>query len=556
MMKKIILFLFSLIAFGAGVTAQDKYVLRLTDKNGTPHTITNPSTFLSPRSIQRRVNQSINIATTDLPVNPSYINQIAATGANVIGHSKWLNTVTIQTSNPSVLSAVQALSFVQSVNIAARTGNINVPANKFELEKLFPYQKSNIVFERTTSLNYGDALNQIQMINGVALHDAGSLGNGMVIAVIDAGFFNADNMDVFDSLIASNKIISTWDFVDDNANVYDDNSHGSYCFSIMGANLPGVMIGTAPQASYYLLRSEDAPTENIIEEYNWAEAAEYADSVGADIISSSLGYSEFDNPAMNHTYADMDGNTAPSTIAADIAASRGIVVVNSAGNQGNGAWQYITAPSDADSIICVGAVDDVGNYASFSSKGPSSDGQIKPTVVAQGAGTYVADIGNAGTFPGNGTSFSCPLIAGMAACLWQCNPSATNMQIISAIKQSASQFATPDSLMGYGIPDFLNACSILLNINPGFIGKGDRVDVFPNPVYDNQINFSYYADLTGKEVSVSLFDVSGKRIADQQKFVSPRRNTQFTINKYLAKGIYFLQVNTPDNVFVKKIVRQ
>jgi|CXWJ01.1.fsa_nt_gi hypothetical protein len=555
-MKKYLLTL-SLITFCNLLFSQDKYVIKLTDKNGSPFSISTPSAFLSAKAIQRRTNQGIAITTNDLPVNPTYISQIAGTGANVIGHSKWLNTVTIQTNNPGVLTTIQAFSFVQSVNNVARTNGGVSANNKFELERNFGERKPNtIVQQRTASFNYGNALNQIQMINGVALHDAGSSGDGMVIAIIDAGFFNADNMNVFDSLRVANKIIATWDFVAEEANVYDDDSHGSYCFSIMGANLPGVMVGTAPHASYYLLRSEDAPTENIIEEYNWAEAAEYADSVGADVISSSLGYSEFDNSAMNHTYADMDGNTAPSSIAADIAASKGILVVNAAGNQGNGAWHYITAPSDADSIICVGAVDDVGNYASFSSTGPSSDGQVKPTVAAQGAGCFVADIFNGGTFPGNGTSFACPVIAGMATCLWQCNPQATNMQIINAIKQSASQFSSPDSLKGYGIPDFLNACSILLNVNAGFIGKGDRVDVFPNPVYSNEINFNYYADVTGKEINVSLFDVSGKIIFKEDKFVSPRRNNAVTINKSLAKGIYFLQVNTPNDIFTKKVIRQ
>jgi serine protease AprX len=560
-MQKILLTLLVLISFIKISSAQDKYVVKLSDKTGSgstlsPFTIGNPAAYLTTRALQRRTNQSIVITDSDLPVNPNYISQIAGTGANVIGKSKWLNTVTIQTTNLTVLSALTALPFVQSVNNVARIRSNNTIANKFNKEKLFPEKAHNATVQRTASFNYGDATNQIQMLNGIALHDAGSRGEGMVIAIIDAGFFNADNMIVFDSLRAANKILATWDFVDDNANVYDDDSHGSYCFSIMGANSPGVMVGTAPYASYYLLRSEDNFSEKIIEEYNWAEAAEYADSVGADVISSSLGYTEFDDPAMNHTYIDMDGNTCPSSIAADVAANKGMVVVVAAGNQGSSPWQYISAPSDADSVICVGAVDDVGNYAGFSSVGPSSDGQVKPTVAAQGAGTYVADVTNNGAFPGNGTSFACPVIGGLAACLWQCNPSANNMQLINAIKRSASQFATPDSLKGYGIPDFLTACSILLNFNAGFIGKGDRVDVFPNPVNNNQITFSYYADVTGKEIAISLFDISGKKVYESKSFVSPRKNNNFTINTTLANGVYFLEVLTDDNNFTKKVVKQ
>ncbi len=230
--------------------------------------------------------------------------------------------------------------------------------------------------------------------------------------------------------------------------------------STMAGNVPGLLVGTAPGASYWLLRSEDAGSEYVVEEDNWIAAAEYADSVGADVINSSLGYTDYDDNNQSYTYADMDGNTARVTRGADIAASKGILVVNSAGNSGNNFWRYIGAPADADSIITVGAVNSLGIIASFSSLGPTSDGRVKPTVCGQGEGTYVVSSAD-GVYPGNGTSFSSPVMAGAVTCLWQANPSFNNMELIDAIKRSASRYSSPDSLYGYGIPNMAVAHMVL-----------------------------------------------------------------------------------------------
>src|SRR6185436_3182205 len=415
MLKKSFTFIFALFIFFQ-TFGQDRYVVQITNKNNSPFSFSSPSSYLSTRALARRTNQNIAIDSTDLPINPSYVSGIANTGAAIIGHSKWLNTITIQTTSASVLSAINALPYVSSVfNVgrAAHPGEGNVQ-NKFGNEILLKNKmylassNRSASVDRASSFDYGSSGNQIQMLGGDVMHNNGYTGVGMQIAVIDAGFENANNMVVFDSLFANNQVLGTYDFVSNEINVYDDYNHGSYCLSIMAGNWPGNLVGTAPKASYWLLRSEDAATENIIEEYNWAEAAEFADSAGADLISTSLGYTTFDDPSQDHTYSDLDGNTTPITVAEDIAAARGMIVENSAGNEGNGPWFYISAPADADSNIATGAVDDQGNYVSFSGRGPTADGRIKPDVVAQGAGTIVADVNNFGVLPGSGTSFSGP----------------------------------------------------------------------------------------------------------------------------------------------------
>ncbi len=300
------------------------------------------------------------------------------------------------------------------------------------------------------------------MLNGIALHDMGYDGTGMTIAVLDAGFLHADTLRVFDSLWMNGQILGTKDFVSPQSpDIFGAHYHGAMVLSTMGGNWPGKMVGTAPHAHYWLLRSEDGGSEYLIEELNWVSAAEFADSVGADVINSSLGYTTFDNPSQNHTYADMDGNTTPITIGADMAVSKGMIVVNSAGNDGGSSWQYIDAPADGDSVFSIGAVTASGNYASFSSTGPTYDGRIKPNVVAQGSGSTIINPYNGLVSTGSGTSFSSPITAGMVACLWSAHPNKRTTQIMDAIQQSGSLAGNPNNQLGWGIPDYLAAHNLL-----------------------------------------------------------------------------------------------
>lgn len=552
-MNKKLLFLFSAIFFCLHASSQNRYAVLLTDKNNSPFSISNPLAFLSQRAIDRRNTQGIAITSHDFPVNPSYVNQIAATGASVINTSRWLNAVTIETTSPAVLAAVNALPFVQQVYNVGRVSNPNRGKDKFAFETPYPMAAATKNSSPVLSFNYGPSQNQIAMLGGDVLHNQGKTGQGMMIAVIDAGFFNADNMIVFDSLRNDNRLLGTWDFVDNNPQVYDDHAHGTFVTSIMAGNWPGNIVGTAPHASYWLLRSEYAPTETLMEEFYWASAAEFADSVGADIINSSLGYYEFDDPVQNHTYSDMNGITTPVSRAAAAAAAKGIIVCNSAGNEGASNWNYIIAPADADSIISVGAVDDQMNYAWFSSNGPTSDGRVKPTVAAQGQGTFVADLSNNGVFAGNGTSFSSPVMAGMMACLWQCNPNATNLQVIEALKQSASQFSNPDTNLGYGIPNMPVACQILASLSIPENELKDRLLIGQNP-FHSLLDFTFFP-ASSKSIQVLLTDISGKIVYSNNFQVIPQLSRNFSIQPDIISGIYLLSIVTENGAVNRKVVK-
>ncbi len=392
----------------------------------------------------------------------------------------------------------------------------------------------------TAAFNYGMSLNQIQMLNGDVFHEMGYRGQGMVIAVLDAGFLNANTHQAFDSLWANSQILGTRDFVRGGESTFDEHPHGSMVLSTMGGNYPGQLIGTAPKASYWLLRSEDGGSEFIIEEYNWVSAAEFADSVGADVINSSLGYTEFNDPIQNHTYSDLDGDTAPATIGADFAASRGILVVNSLGNEGGSPWYYLSVPSDGDSVMGIGAVDPAGNKAGFSSFGPSYDGRVKPNVSAQGSSTYIADVYSTSGFTfGSGTSFSSPILAGMAACLWQANPTLNNMQLKNAIEQSGTQASNPDFLLGYGIPDFVMANNILTIIDAPE-NRNLFTRIYPNPAREwFSISLTQNQPAKGR---VEVNDISGRLISSHKFAIQDGESPRFDLEPGMKNGIYLVKI--------------
>ncbi len=467
-MKKIsvLLFLLQLSFILFSQVAPDKYWVKFTDKNNSPYSVNNPEAFLSQKAIDRRLAHGIAIIENDLPVSQTYIQAVANAGATVLTVSKWYNSVTIYTTSSAVINTINQLPFVLSVSKSNANGNLppEKSAKPFFDKETYGDVPGDQKPEGDLSdqvYNYGSATNQISMLNGIALHDLGFDGTGMTIAVLDAGFLNANIIDAFDSLWNNGQILGTKDFASPQSpNIFGSHYHGTMVLSTMGSYLPGQMVGTAPKADYWLLRSEDGATEYLIEELNWVSAAEFADSVGADVINSSLGYTTFDNSSQNHTYQDMDGNTTPITIGADMAVSKGMIIVNSAGNDGGSAWQYIGGPADGDSVFSIGAVTASGNYASFSSTGPTYDGRTKPDVVAQGSGSAIVNT-NGTVTTGSGTSFSSPITAGMVACLWQAHPDKRNTEIMDAIRQSGSLASNPNQLLGYGIPDYFAAHTLL-----------------------------------------------------------------------------------------------
>ncbi len=471
---------------------------------------------------------------------------------SLLNRSKWLNSITISTTDSSLIGLINSYSFVKNSIRWKKT------KSKFSEEKLardftkvlpeeiqrgsknqiddfnsIPSKKLNVA-----GFDYGPSFNQVNMINADFLHNLGFRGEGMLIAVLDAGFISADTMAAFDNLFQTNRIIATRNFVDGNDSVFKSATHGTYVLSTMAAELPSLIVGTAPKANYMLFITEDILSETIIEEFNWVSAAEFADSAGADIINSSLGYTTFDDSTQNHTYAEMDGNTAIASTGADIASAKGILVVVSAGNSGNGPWHFIGVPADADSALTIGAVDASKIYASFSSKGPSADGRVKPDVCAQGQGTVIATSNDSITW-GSGTSFSSPIMAGAAACFWQSAPGKSNIEIADFIRKSASQYNNPDTLMGYGIPDFKSAYESLTN---KIFTDTDSFVIYPNP-FTEKLFVDYYST-DKKIISMAVFDVSGKKIMNLEKTLSEGLN-RISIEKNSLSG------NSPNILQIK-----
>ena len=422
--------------------------------------LSKPSAFLSKASLALKKEKGIVLNAQDLPVWQSYIGALAGYDCKVLSTSKWLNAVAVDIPDNCIeevrdLCFVTGLTVVQKFKVAREGVEKEVEGAK--------YVKMNSQYVQGDAFDYGDAKEQAEMLNVPALHKRGITGRGVRIAVFDAGFEGVDTIDVFDSLWIQKRVIAWYDFVDYDKTLFRNDNHGTNVLSCIAANQPGKMVGIAPHVSVILGRTEDSDSETNREEHNWVRAMEWADSIGVDIIHSSLGYTNFDDKVSSYKYADMNGNTAISSRAADAAAARGIVVTLSAGNEGDDPWRHIAAPSDADSVLCVGAVGRNGKRASFSSMGPSSDGQVKPDVMAIGKGTTVAAPGNYIT-TSNGTSFSGPIMGGFMALLKQAHPKRKNMELIQATRLSGDQYNFPDSLYGYGIPNIWIADSLLKNV--------------------------------------------------------------------------------------------
>jgi subtilisin family serine protease len=540
-----------------------KHFIYLNDKVNSPYSVDKPTEFLSQRSIDRRTKQNIKITTRDLPVNPSYITQIKNAGATVWYSSRWFNAVLIEASD-ATLAEVQKLSFVKSatvLNNGRLKRTIEKEAKQRRKEALRKKKKATNATQRTTEdivieseADYGNSLTQAKMIGATDMHTAGFKGKGIYIAVMDAGFQNVNNSNFFKHLFSNNQIGGTYDLVSNKEDVYSTGSHGTKVLSTMAAYLRGTIVGTAPEATYWLYRTENVASEYRIEEVNWLIAAEKADSVGVDIINSSLGYNTFDDASMNYTYKDMNGNTTIITRAADFAAATGILVISSAGNEGNDPWQYVGAPADGDSVLTVGAVNPDGSYATFSSKGNTSDGRLKPNITAMGSNVIL--VGPFGFSAGQGTSFSAPTLAGLAAGFWQANPTLTNMQIIDYLQRSASQATKPDSLLGYGIPNFNRAQEVAQNPTALAKASDGSFSFSPNPLDSSQaLRITFKPSYRGKAVQMYLYDAQGKLVAYQQLKSAP---ATYDWNKpnTLTSGVYSLKIHTKTHSKTMKIVKQ
>lgn len=516
-----------------GQVGENRFIVYFSDKDNTPYSIDNPEAYLSERAIARRQNQGISIDEKDLPVDPAYIQEVIDLGnVEVLNEIKWFNAILIETTDPNVIQGILILDEVIRLEVSTfiETDGEEILSDRVRFS------------EAKDDADYGPSLNQIEMLNGLGLHDDGFKGEGMWIAVMDGGYLEMTNAAVFDSFFEEDRMLGRRNFVDNNTQTFVRSNHGTYVMSTMAGNLVDSLIGTAPESSYLLCITEDVFSERRIEEALWAVAAAYVDSVGVDIINTSLGYTTFDVVMENYTYADLDGNTALITRASDIAASRGMLIVTSAGNSGNDEWYYVGMPADGDSVLSIGAVDAQGAVTSFSSRGPTFDGRIKPNVMAQGGQTVITDLGS-GIRTGNGTSFAAPVLSGMAACLWQAYPNATAWEVYQAIEQSASLYAMPNDSMGYGIPDFEIARE-LLNFTVGVNDKAresNTLNVYPNPLNGMEFNVVLPAGASD-QVEVKLFDMSGRMVYSHQLQLGELSLLAINLDQRLDAGIYTLAI--------------
>ena len=422
-----------------------KYRVSLKDKVGTTCSIDKPEEFLSERAIERRNRQQLPIDETDLPVSGKYVDELKATGARLVTTSKWNNTVVLEVSDTLLMDEISKKSFVTGVKKVWVSPD-SIPPRNMKRKK----EVKNKV--EKTDCHYGNALRQIEIHGGDSLHTAGFAGKGMHVAVIDAGFYNADEIKFFRKM----DLLGTRDFVNPNSDIYAENAHGLMVLSCMAANLPKVFVGTAPEASYWLLRSEDNDSEQPIEEDYWAAAIEFADSVGVDVVNTSLGYYEFDEGFPAYRYRDLDGHYSLMSHSASLAADKGVVVVCSAGNSGDDPWKKVTPPGDSENVLTVGAINKNLVNARFSSIGNSADGRIKPDVMAVGVSSVVTGT-DGSVSKGNGTSFASPIMCGIVTCFWQACPWLTAKEVIEAVRQVGDRVDYPDNIYGYGVPNLWKA---------------------------------------------------------------------------------------------------
>jgi subtilisin family serine protease len=526
--------------------------IQLKDKNQSPYSVTRPEEFLSARAISNKNRYNIAITEEDLPVNPQYKQQICAINPNIriLSESKWQNTVVVYCLDSLALEMIKNLPFTDTAVTPVASYILGAVDSRYETVPANAESMLQNDFSFDTLYDYGQGWAQIAFHNGHKLHELGFYGDGMLIVVLDGGWEGFDTIPYFQAMYENGQFLGTRDLIPEHDNVYSDGSHGTSVTSTMAMAANGQMIGTAPHACYFFILSESSFSEELIEEDFWAQGVEIADSLGADVVNSSLGYSTFDDfPQGDFTYADCDGVASIASRNASIACHKGIAVCVSAGNEGNKSWHYISHPADAFDIISVGAARAVDSaMASFSSFGPSADGRVKPDVTSVGWDTYVVS-STGDIHPGNGTSFASPVMAGLVACLRQALPHKNALEILDIVRQHGHQYNAPDSVMGYGIPDMYqayldNALKIVEHS-----GKEDKIQVFPNPCMDKLSIPNPNRSIN----QIEIYDVSGKLIASHSG--NNTQLIQISVNNLLS-GFYIIKIKTKDSVKTAKIIKQ
>lgn len=534
--NKIATLIFFSLFFSFFLKANNNYIVYFKDKNQA----IDIKKLFSEKAIAKRIKFNIPFDERDFPVNEFYKNEIQKNGISILSTSNWLNSILIN-ANENSIQLVAQLPFVTSIQ--------KIEKSSFQQKNIASVTKNNACEEMEDfENNFASSYAQFHLLNGDYLHELGFNGENMTIAICDNGFYNANNNEVFNSIFSENRILGTYDYVNGDSAVYDEaaGSHGAYCFSFIGATKSNQYIGTSTKSNFYLFHTENNNSERLQEEFNLAVALQRCSELGVDVVSISLGYTTFDDASENHDTTDMRLNSTPAAKAVNIAASKNILVCVAAGNEGAGAWHYITSPADADSAFAIAAVDANGNVATFSSYGLANDIRIKPNVAAVGrAANFINTYGAIST--GNGTSFACPSLAGMATCLWQAFPSKTAWQIKTAIEQSASQYLTPDKHIGYGIPDFKKAYQTLAAPNT----IDDKIAIYPNP-FQTEISINHN-NITNIQ-SIQIYNNIGQLVYSNTNFSASEKSIYLN---NLTAGMFIFKITTTNgDIFTKKIIKE
>jgi subtilisin family serine protease len=541
-----IIFFLMICGLTSELSAQDRYAVFFKYKPQEKFSLASPLEFLSPKALDRRVREDIKVDSTDLPVSSKYVFAVSQKADQVLYQTKWLNAAIVVASTEKV-AEIKNLPFVSKVEFV---GKGFLERSKSRIDPSFPVERPSKKLEKIQARELQKSQNsydfQNQLIGIPEMHKAGFRGKGVVIAVFDAGFPGANTASPFLHLQVKNQILGTGDFVRPwNQDVYSGHQHGTNVLSLIASDESGKMIAGAPDASFILVITEEVDTEYRVEEFNWVKGAEFADSLGVDIINSSLGYLDFDDPAMNYSIKSLDGNTAIITQGASLAAKKGILVVNSVGNNGPN-QSTLMAPSDAKGILSIGSVNQDLNVSNFSSRGPTGDLRIKPDLVTLGSGTsLVTASGSIGK--SNGTSFSAPQITALAAGLWEARPEWKKDEMILNLLKSATKSENPDYQVGFGIPSFQKTLEITNSVIP-IDPETEKWKIFPNPL-ESTVEFFIQFE-TGLESELTVFDTSGKLVLKtQMKRASINEPYQVNLSN-LSLGTYVIQVS--DGLHIKR----
>ena len=537
--KGIGVLLFLMFSSSAWAQEENLYAVFFHDKANSAYSVASPEAFLSERAIARRAKQQITVVEQDLPVNETYVQAVSEAGGRILFPLKWSNACVVSCTD----AVLQGISQLEMVSETRYLGPLDS-------------QNSMAAYGGTKSYRYGVAANslknetQLSLLGIPRMHEQAFKGEGMIVAIFDGGFSGVDNEAPFSHLFTDNLLVAARNFTAPSQSIYQYSDHGTRVLSTLTAQIPDEYQGIVPEAQIVLCVTEVVRSEYRVEEYYWQRAAEFSDSLGVDVINSSLGYNLFDDDQMNYTYEQMDGSTSTIAQAADWAFSKGMMVVVSAGNEGANSWKYITTPADAHDVLAVGSLNPDQGVSSFSSWGPSADNRVKPDVTCIGGSAQLVNSTGSIT-SGNGTSFASPQIAGLVTGLWQALPTLTAEELLQKVRETATAANNPDDRIGYGIPTFSRVFGDLINGLPEEMFKG--LVIYPNPLNQDNL-FLKIAPVQLPEAEVMVVNQEGK-VMLQQALSFENGESELALPE-LGQGIYLIRVQAGTQQWVQRLIKQ